>query len=159
MKLWTASSWLLSKAMISWRKNALCLYEHKSKHGKEEKQGVEKQDEHCSTTTERKRVPKPRIKIIENDEQISLLVSLIKFYDQDSNVRLESETTSLPLKNSTDWLVVIGIHPKKNFEINSKVSDVSDLSSTNFCHFFGQDEYFELELNTIANWPFSEDIH
>ena len=53
---------------------------------------------------------------------------------------------------------MIGIHPKK-IEINSKVSDVSDLSSTNFCRFFGQDEYFELELNTIANWPFSEDIH
>ena len=136
--------------------NALCLCEHEAKHGKEEGQGLEKQDDFCATTAKRKRVAKPRIKIIENDERSSLLANLIKFYDEDSNVSFESETSSLPLTNSTDsdWDL-----SDENFDTISNLSELSVASSTNFADFFGEDEDYEFGLDIIANFPISGDVH
>ena len=62
----------------------------------------------------KKRSAKPRIKIIENGERSSLLVNLIKFYDEYSDASLESESSLLPFANSmdSDW-----INPKKTLRL------------------------------------------
>ena len=132
-------------------KNKFCLCEHRSKHGSEELQ--EESDEPIKPP-KRKRNVKPRIKITASDVRGSLLTDLIKFYNEDSNVSLASEVSSIPFTNSD--FPDNSISDAEQIEKDGNCSDFSDgFSSTEISYPCDQIETL-VGVDLFANFSATE---
>ena len=77
--------------------NKFYLCVHVSEHGIEAEESEDKMSEVGMKPSKRKRTVIPRIKVNARDVRSSLLTDLIKFYSEDSNASVVSETSSIPL--------------------------------------------------------------
>ena len=77
--------------------NKFCLCGHVSEHGIEAEESEDKMSEVGLKPSKRKRTVIPRIKVNARDVRSSLLTDLIKFYSEDSNASVVSETSSIPV--------------------------------------------------------------
>ena len=115
--------------------NKFCLCGHVSEHGIEAEGPEDKKTEVVMKPSKRKRTVIPRIKVNARDVRSSLLTNLIKFFSEDSNVSVVSETSSIPLNCDLacegDDLARFG-SPEFNDSSDGVSSTVTSLPSDHF---------------------------
>ena len=134
--------------------NMFCLCGHESKHGMQVLTESVQQDNLNDRPPKRKRIAKPRIKVMKDDERGSLLVDLATFYNEDSNASIVSETSSISVVKSPDpeWELT------ESEELEQEDDEVvSDVSCSDISLSFEQSEEFNHGIDLFRDYSLIEE--